>query len=175
VNITIPELTLVDLIGPSGCGKSSFARAHFKPTEVLSSDFCRGLVSDDENAQAATTDAFEVLHFVARKRLAGGRLTVVDATNVQPEARKPLSALQSDAKSLNTFNGLGYRGLIVRSTDSPESWLKVGLGTIAVVQGTKESVYHDQGRTIERWLLNTAKGRINDRLIAAAGLGSGDL
>jgi protein phosphatase len=93
VNITIPELSLVVLIGPSGCGKSSFARTHFKPTEVLSSDFCRGLVSDDENAQAATKDAFEVLHFVARKRLAGGRLTVVDATNVQPEARKPLVAL----------------------------------------------------------------------------------
>jgi protein phosphatase len=93
VNITIPELSLVVLIGPSGCGKSSFARTHFKPTEVLSSDFCRGLVSDDENAQAATKDAFEVLHFVVRKRLAGGRLTVVDATNVQPEARKPLVAL----------------------------------------------------------------------------------
>ena len=93
MNLTIPELSLVVLIGPSGCGKSSFARAHFKPTEVLSSDFCRGLVSDDENAQAATKDAFEVLHFVARKRLAAGRLTVVDATNVQPEARKPLVAL----------------------------------------------------------------------------------
>jgi protein phosphatase len=93
VNITIPELSLVVLIGPSGCGKSSFGRVHFKPTEVLSSDFCRGLVSDDENAQAATKDAFEVLHFIARKRLAAGRLTVVDATSVQPEARKPLVAL----------------------------------------------------------------------------------
>ncbi len=93
MNITIPELSLVVLIGPSGCGKSSFARAHFKPTEVLSSDFCRGLVSDEENAQAATKDAFEVLHFIARKRLAAGRLTVLDATNVQPEARKPLVAL----------------------------------------------------------------------------------
>jgi protein phosphatase len=93
VKVTIPELSMVVLIGPSGCGKSSFARAHFKPTEVLSSDFCRGLVSDDENAQTATKDAFEVLHFIARKRLAAGRLTVVDATNVQPEARKPLVAL----------------------------------------------------------------------------------
>jgi protein phosphatase len=93
VKVTIPELSLVVLIGPSGCGKLSFARTHFKPTEVLSSDFCRGLVSDDENAQVATKDAFEVLHFVARKRLAAGRLTVVDATNVQPESRKPLIAL----------------------------------------------------------------------------------
>src|SRR5207247_4038943 len=61
----------------------------FKPTEVLSSDYCRGLVSDEENSQAATKDAFELLHFIARKRLAAGKLTVVDATNVQPESRKP--------------------------------------------------------------------------------------
>jgi protein phosphatase len=93
VKLTIPELSLVVLIGPSGCGKSTFARKHFKATEVLSSDYCRGLVSDDENDQSATRDAFEVLHYIAAKRLSGGRLTVVDATNVQPEARKPLVAL----------------------------------------------------------------------------------
>lgn len=93
MKITLPELSLVVLIGPSGAGKSSFARKHFKPTEVLSSDYCRGLVSDDENNQAATTDAFEVLHFIASKRLAAAKLTVVDATNVQEEARKPLVAL----------------------------------------------------------------------------------
>jgi predicted kinase len=96
MKVTIPELALVVMIGPSGSGKSSFARKHFKPTEVLSSDYCRGLVSDDENDQAATTDAFEVLHFVARKRLAAGRLTVVDATNVQSDARKPLVQLARD-------------------------------------------------------------------------------
>src|ERR671926_1263001 len=91
--ITIPELSLVVLVGPSGCGKSTFARKHFKATEILSSDYCRGLVSDDENNQAATKDAFDVLHFIAAKRLAAGRLTVVDATNVQAEARRPLVAL----------------------------------------------------------------------------------
>src|SRR6267154_1477997 len=90
MKLTIPELAVIALVGPSGSGKSSFARKHFRPTAVLSSDFCRGLVSDDENSQAATNDAFEVLHFIARKRLASGKLTVVDATNVQPEARKPL-------------------------------------------------------------------------------------
>jgi protein phosphatase len=89
----IPELSLVVLIGASGSGKSTFARKHFKATEILSSDYCRGLVSDDENNQAATKEAFEVLHFIAAKRLAAGKLTVVDATNVQPEARKPLVAL----------------------------------------------------------------------------------
>jgi protein phosphatase len=93
MKITIPELSLVVLIGPSGCGKSSFARKHFLPTEVISSDFCRGLVADDENDQSATGDAFELVHAIARKRLGRGRLTVIDATNVQPESRKPLVEL----------------------------------------------------------------------------------
>ncbi|MGI8687227.1 MAG: polynucleotide kinase-phosphatase [Thermomicrobiales bacterium] len=93
MNLTIPELSLVVLIGASGSGKSTFARAHFLPTEVLSSDACRALVSDDENSQTATNDAFDVLHYIAAKRLAAGKLTVVDATNVQPEGRKPLVAL----------------------------------------------------------------------------------
>ncbi len=93
MEIKIPELALVVLVGPSGSGKSTFARNYFRPTEIVSSDFCRGLVSDDENDQAATKDAFEVLHFIAAKRLRAGKLTVVDATNVQPEARKPLVAL----------------------------------------------------------------------------------
>ncbi|HEX5289458.1 MAG TPA: polynucleotide kinase-phosphatase [Streptosporangiaceae bacterium] len=91
--ITIPELSLVVLVGISGSGKSTFARAHFRPTEVLSSDFCRALVSDDENDQWATADAFDVLNFIAGKRLAAGRLTVVDATSVQAAARQPLIAL----------------------------------------------------------------------------------
>lgn len=69
MNINIPKLSLVVLVGASGSGKPSFARAYFKPTEVISSDFCRGLISDDENNQAATTDAFEVLHYIAAKRL----------------------------------------------------------------------------------------------------------
>ena len=88
--LKIPELSLVVLVGPSGCGKSTFARSHFAPFEVLSSDFCRGLVSNDENDQSATKAAFEVLHYILGKRLERGLLTVVDATNVQPEARKPL-------------------------------------------------------------------------------------
>ena len=90
MNLTIPELSLVVLIGATGSGKSTFARAHFKPTEVISSDFCRGLVADDENDQSATPAAFALLRFIAAQRLAAGRLTVIDATNVQPEARRDL-------------------------------------------------------------------------------------
>jgi len=91
--IDVPALSLVVLVGVSGSGKSTFAHKHFLGTEVISSDFCRGLVADDENDQAATKDAFDVLHYIAGKRLAAGRLTVVDATNVQPEARKQLVSL----------------------------------------------------------------------------------
>src|ERR1700749_1370643 len=93
MKLTISELSFVVLVGVSGSGKSTFARIHFKPTEVLSSDYCRGLVSDNENDQAATNDAFDRLHSIARKRLAAAKLTVVDATNVQPESRKPLVEL----------------------------------------------------------------------------------
>jgi protein phosphatase len=88
--LQLPELSLVVLVGPSGSGKSTFARKHFKPTEILSSDQCRGWVRDDENDQSATNDAFEVLHLIASKRLAAGKLTVIDATNVQAPARKTL-------------------------------------------------------------------------------------
>ncbi|MGH3400368.1 MAG: polynucleotide kinase-phosphatase, partial [Streptosporangiaceae bacterium] len=91
--IKIPELSLVALIGISGSGKSTFAARHFRPTEVISSDFCRALVSDDENDQAATAAAFEVLNFIAGKRLDAGRLTVIDATSVQAAARQSLIAL----------------------------------------------------------------------------------
>jgi protein phosphatase len=93
MRVDLPDPSLVVLIGPSGSGKSSFARKHFAPTEVISSDFCRGLVADDENDQSATTDAFAVLHFIAGRRLAQPRFTVVDATNVQREARRPLIEL----------------------------------------------------------------------------------
>src|SRR5712664_1505773 len=93
MKISLPELALVVLIGPSGSGKSSFGRKHFQATEVISSDFCRGLVSDDENDQAATNDAFAVLHFIAARRLAAGKLTVIDATNVLEEDRKELVKL----------------------------------------------------------------------------------
>ncbi len=88
--ITIPDLALVVLVGPSGAGKSTFAARHFAPSEVLSSDFCRLLVADDENDQAATPAAFDVLGYIAAKRLEAGRLTVVDATSVQRESRAPL-------------------------------------------------------------------------------------
>ncbi|HLU45546.1 MAG TPA: polynucleotide kinase-phosphatase [Natronosporangium sp.] len=88
--IEIPQLALVALVGVSGSGKSTFAARHFRPTQVLSSDTFRAMVADDENDQSATADAFDLLYQVAAARLRRGRLTVVDATNVQPHARAAL-------------------------------------------------------------------------------------
>jgi len=93
LELDLPEGALVVLVGPSGSGKSTFARKHFLATEIISSDFCRGLVGDDESDQTASKDAFDVLRFVTEKRLGAGRLTVVDATSVRSEHRAALLAL----------------------------------------------------------------------------------
>ena len=96
MKINIPELCVVALIGVSGSGKSTFASRHFLDSEVISSDFCRKLVSDDENDQTATGAAFDLLHTIASKRLERGRLTVVDATSVRPEDRRSIVRLAKD-------------------------------------------------------------------------------
>ncbi|WP_280435285.1 polynucleotide kinase-phosphatase [Nocardia carnea] len=95
-DLAVPDLCLVVLIGCTGSGKSTFARTHFPPTSVISSDTCRGLVSDDENDQSATPEAFALLHHIVGVRLRRGLRTVVDATNVQPGARKELVTLARD-------------------------------------------------------------------------------
>ncbi len=91
--LAIPDLCLVVLVGTTGSGKSTFAARHFLPTQIVSSDACRAMVADDENDQSATPQAFELLHYIVGKRLAAGRLTVVDATSVQRESRRQLVEL----------------------------------------------------------------------------------
>jgi len=100
MRLTIPRLSLVVLIGPSASGKSTFAARHFLPTEIVSSDYCRALVGDDENDRSVTADAFELVRSIAEKRLRHGRLTVIDATNVEPEARRPFVELARSAHVL---------------------------------------------------------------------------
>ena len=93
MKIAIPDFALVVLVGPTGSGKSSFARKHFLQTEIVSSDRCRALVSDDETSQDATGDAFDLLHHWAGLRLKRRKLTVIDATCVQRADRAALVAL----------------------------------------------------------------------------------
>ena len=107
VKLAIPEVCLVVLVGVSGSGKSSFARKHFRATEVLSSDTCRGLVSDDENNLAATKDAFEVLHFIARKRLACLPLHVGRVHHHETSRGEPLAG-----DEVQHVEGVRRRGLV---------------------------------------------------------------
>jgi protein phosphatase len=87
-DIELPDFSLVVLIGSTGSGKSTFAARHFLPTEVISSDHCRALVSDDEADQGVTADAFDLVREIAGKRLKRRKLAVIDATNVRPSDRK---------------------------------------------------------------------------------------
>ena len=93
MNISIPEFGMVLLVGPTASGKSTFAKRFFADTEVISSDHCRAIVSDDATDQSVTPEAFEILHTIVNARLQHRRLTVVDATNIQPQARKGLIEL----------------------------------------------------------------------------------
>lgn len=96
MRIEIPEFCLVALVGATSCGKSSFAKKHFKTTEVLSSDFFRALVSDDENNQECSGAAFDALFYVAKKRLDAMKLTVIDATHLQENARRQVLNLAKE-------------------------------------------------------------------------------
>ncbi|WP_116947793.1 polynucleotide kinase-phosphatase [Jiangella endophytica] len=121
-SIAIPQLCLVALVGASGSGKSTFAAHQFGRFEVVSSDFCRGLVADDENDQTVSADAFDVLHYIAGKRLAGGRLTVVDATNVQREARRQIveQALAHDVLPIAIVLDVPESVCLERNRDRPD-------------------------------------------------------
>lgn len=90
VRLLIPDPSLVLLIGPSGSGKTTFARRCFLGTEVISSDQCRAMIVDDESDQSVSAEAFALLHHIARARLDHHRLTVIDATNLDERARRPL-------------------------------------------------------------------------------------
>ncbi len=120
--LRIPAPSLVVLVGISGSGKSTFAAQHFGRYEVISSDFCRGLVADDENDQEATKDAFDVLGYIVGKRLERGRLTVVDATNVQPNARRHLLGIakEHDVLPVAIVLDVPDGAAIARNADRPD-------------------------------------------------------
>ena len=122
MRIEIPEFALVALIGATSSGKSTFAKKHFLPTEVLSSDFFRGMVSDNENNQKVSKEAFDLLFYAANKRLDLMRTTVIDATNVQQSARKQIIDLarEQNVHSVAIVLNLPERDLLARNAARPD-------------------------------------------------------
>jgi protein phosphatase len=122
MRIEIPEFALVAMVGATSSGKTSFARKHFLTTEVLSSDFFRKMISDNENDQTATSDAFDLLYYAAGKRLSRMRTTVIDATNLQPSARKRVLELarEQDVHSVAIVLNLPERILLERNSARPD-------------------------------------------------------
>jgi protein phosphatase len=122
VLLRIPERSLVLLVGAAGSGKSTFARKHFKSTEILSSDALRAAVSDDEGDQTASADAFQLLRLITMKRLRRARLTVVDATNVQRAARKVLLAMAAlnSAPAIAIVFNLPVETCLARNRSRPD-------------------------------------------------------
>ena len=96
MKIEIPELSLIAMVGASSSGKTTFAREHFKDNFVLSSDFCREVVCDDENNQEISKEAFDLLYFAAGKRLRLGHRTIIDATNLNANDRKAVIRLAKE-------------------------------------------------------------------------------
>lgn len=117
MQITLPEFCLVLLVGATGAGKTSFARKHFSPTEVVSSDHCRAMITDDENNQTVTEEAFEILNLIVEKRLQHRKLTVIDATNVLPKSRQLFLKM---AKR-------NYAGIVLIVLDLPKAILEARL------------------------------------------------
>ena len=125
MQLKIHDYGLVVLIGPSGSGKTTFARQHFRPSEVLSSDHYRSVVGDDERNATTTKDAFDVIEAIAARRLRSRRLTVIDATNVAPDDRKryvqlaraehaPLAAIAFDLSERDCLAQNAARGADAR-------------------------------------------------------------
>jgi len=126
MKIEIPEFALVALAGVSSSGKSTFSRKHFKSTEILSSDYFRALVSDDENNQQVTPQAFDALYYIAAKRLDLGLLTVIDATNVQSFARRQILRLAKKHDCLPVIIVLDIPEKIINETISIFENIKTG-------------------------------------------------
>ena len=96
--LLLSQQGLVVLCGPAACGKSTFARRHFRRSEIVSSDRCRALVADDEGALWASGRAFELFYLIIRHRLEDGRLTVADSTALERRARMDLLRLARRAQ-----------------------------------------------------------------------------
>jgi len=102
-SLRILRPSIVVLCGPAACGKSTFAQRHFRPTQIISSDWARALIADDERDQRVNGQAFALVHFLVEQRLTVNRLCVVDSTALTSQARKDLLDLAKKCQTPTTL------------------------------------------------------------------------
>lgn len=155
--ITVPNFCLILLIGPSGSGKSEFAKKHFKSTEIVSSDFCRGIVGDDESDQSISEHAFDLLHYIAEKRLFLGKLTVIDATNLHQAARKELIKIAERNNCLYVAIIFNLSEKLCKERDSKRKERRVGEGVIKkhfqMLKSSIDNIYKESFKYV--YILNS--------------------
>ena len=83
----LPDPALVVLVGVAGSGKSTWALAHYRRAELVSSDELRGIVGSGPADLDASDDAFDLLERIVAARLSRGLTTVVDTLGLDPVRR----------------------------------------------------------------------------------------
>ncbi|HEX3337306.1 MAG TPA: LLM class flavin-dependent oxidoreductase [Jatrophihabitans sp.] len=89
----VPDPAIVVLVGAAGAGKSEWARARYRPQEVVSSDDLRGLVGSGRHDLDASTDAFRLLDDIVSARARRGLTCVVDTLGLEPSRRSAYLAV----------------------------------------------------------------------------------
>ncbi len=144
--IPIASKTLIVLCGPAGSGKSTFAAQHFTPTQIVSSDVCRALISDSERNFHINRDTFDLFHLIIQKRLKLGRLTVADSTALYPFARTPLLEMAKQAGFHTCLLVFHVPFAVCKSRDGQRA-RQVPIDVIAnhcdLLQDTRQDMHHE--------------------------------
>jgi protein phosphatase len=156
--VELPENCLVVLIGASGSGKSTFAEKLFLPSEILSSDAIREMISDDPLDISANPLTFRCLRELLSARLRLGRFTVIDATNTKSRDRADYvkMARSNDFYSFVIVLNPGLETALTRNRErrgrkpTPDAVVKRQYGELLAELGSLEEEGFDGGHFLER-------------------------
>ncbi|MEP6630614.1 MAG: LLM class flavin-dependent oxidoreductase [Lapillicoccus sp.] len=92
----LPDPAVVVLVGAAGAGKSTWAAAHYRAAEVVSSDALREVVGTGPADLDASADAFDLLDRILAARARRGLTVVVDTLGLDPARRAAFRAVARD-------------------------------------------------------------------------------
>ncbi len=94
----MPDPAVVVLIGAAGSGKSTWAAAHYRRAEIVSSDDLRGIVGSGPADLDASHDAFDLLERIVAARVGRGLTTVIDTLGLDADRRRAWIAAARSAR-----------------------------------------------------------------------------